>query len=124
MIEAATEDGLEATLAVTVINPSRGREARVETVVDTGFTGYLTLRPETVELLRLPIIGSAESILADGSIAVEEVCLAVVLWHGAEKPIRALVADATPLLGMSLLRGSELRVEARDDGAVSVYPLT
>ncbi len=34
-----------------------------------------------------------------------------------------LVGDAVPLLGMSLLRGSELRVEAKPGGKVVVSPL-
>ena len=71
----------------------------------------------------MPIIGSAESILADGSLVMEDVCLARVLWHGAERPVRVLVADATPLLGMALMRGSELRVECVSGGEVSVQGL-
>lgn len=67
----------EPMLAISVVNLSESRQARVEAVVDTGFTGYLTLRPETVESLALPVIGSAESILADGSTIIEDFCLAV-----------------------------------------------
>ncbi len=44
-------------------------------VVDTGFTGHLTPQPETVESLALPVVGSAESILADGSTIAEDFCL-------------------------------------------------
>lgn len=113
----------EAVLAVTVVNLSESREARVEAVVDTGFTGHLTLRPETVDRLALPVIGSAESILADGSTIIEDVCLARVGWHGTPRSVRALIANAAPLLGMSLLRGSELRIEAEPGGAVVVRPL-
>ncbi len=124
MIGSVSDDGLEATLTVSVMGLSDDREERIETVVvDTGFTGHLTLRPETVERLALSVAGSAESILADGSVAIEEFCLARVVWHGIEHPIQALIADATPLLGMSLLRGSELRVEAKGGGEMSIRPL-
>ena len=61
---------------------------------------------------RSAVIGSAESILADGSLVMEDVCLASVLWHGGERPVRILVSEATPLLGMALMRGSELRSNA------------
>ena len=54
---------------------------------------------------------------------MEDVCLARVLWHGAERPVRVLVADATPLLGMALMSGSELRVECVGGGEVSVERL-
>lgn len=122
MVGAVTA-GDEAVLAVTVLEPSGTREQRIEAVVDTGFTGHLTLRPETVAHPALPAIGSAESVLADGSIAIEDVCLARVVWYGAPRSVRVLVADAVPLLGMSLLRGGELRVEAEPGGAVVVRPL-
>jgi hypothetical protein len=54
---------------------------------------------------------------------MEDVCLARVLWHGGERPVRVLVAEATPLLGMALMRGSELRVECVGGGEVSVERL-
>ena len=116
-------EGNEALLGVEVLSQAGSSSLRVETVVDTGFTGHLTLPRATVDALGLPIIGSAESILADGSLVMEDVCLARVLWHGAERPVRVLVADATPLLGMALMRGSELRVECVGGGEVSVERL-
>jgi len=116
-------EGNEALLGVEVLSQAGSSSLRVEAVVDTGFTGHLTLSRATVDALGLPIIGSAESILADGSLVMEDVCLARVLWHGAERPVRVLVADATPLLGMALMRGSELRVECVGGGEVSVERL-
>ena len=116
-------EGNEALLGVEVLSQAGSSSLWVEAVVDTGFTGHLTLPRATVDALGLPIIGSAESILADGSLVMEDVCLARVLWHGAERPVRVLVADATPLLGMALMRGSELRVECVGGGEVSVERL-
>ena len=111
MRSTVTSDGREAGLGVEVLSAGGTSSLQVETVVDTGFTGHLTLPSATVEALGLPTIGSADSILAGGSLVMEDVCMARVLWHGEERPVRVLVADATPLLGMALLRGSELRVE-------------
>lgn len=122
MFGAVTDD--EAVLALTVVDNSGSREEQVEAVIDAGFTGHLTLRPETVERLALPVIGSAESVLADGSTIIEDFCLARVVWHGAPRSVRVLVAEAVPLLGMALLRGSELRLEAEPGGEVVVRPLT
>jgi clan AA aspartic protease len=115
--------GGEALLSVEVLSQSEAPSLRVEAVVDTGFTGHLTLPGATVEALGLPIIGSAESILADGSLVMEDVCVARVLWHGGERPVRVLASDATPLLGMALMRGSELRVECVGGGEVSLERL-
>ena len=116
-------EGNETLLGVEVLSQAGSSSLWVEAVVDTGFTGHLTLPRATVDALGLPIIGSAESILADGSLVMEDVCLARVLWHGAERPVRVLVANATPLLGMALMRGSELRVECVGGGEVSVERL-
>jgi len=116
-------DGGEALLSVEVLSQAGASPLRVEAVVDTGFTGHLTLPSATVEALELPIIGSAESVLADGSLVMEDVCLARVLWHGSERPVRVLVADATPLVGMALMRGSELRVECVGGGVVNLMNL-
>lgn len=118
-----TADGSEAVLSVEVLSQIGASSLQVETVVDTGFTGHLTLPPATAEALGLPIIGSAESILADGSLVMKDVCMARVLWHDGERPVRVLAADATPLLGMALLRGSELRVECVSAGEVTVEKL-
>jgi clan AA aspartic protease len=120
---AVANDGSQALLSVEVLSQAGASSLRVEAVVDTGFTGHLTLPSATVEALVLRIIGSAESMLADGSLVMEDVCLARVLWHGGERPVRVLVADATPLLGMALMRGSELRVECVGGGEVSVERL-
>lgn len=118
-------DAQEALLRIEV--PSRqnfgARTLRIEAVLDTGFTGHLTLPRVVVERLALPLVGSAESVLADGSVVLEDVCLATVLWHGRERPVRVLVFDATPLIGMALLRGSELRVRAEPGGEVIVEEL-
>lgn len=118
-----TSGGREAVLSVEVLSAGGTSSLQVETVVDTGFTGHLTLPPATVDALGLPTIASAESILADGSLVMEDVCPARVLWHGEERPVRVLGAAATPLLGMALLRGSELRVECLGDGEVSIEKL-
>jgi clan AA aspartic protease len=119
-----TPDGREAVMPVSVLPDSGTEERRVDVVVDTGFTGYLTLRPGTVEALSLPTVGSAESVLADGSVVLEDVCIARALWHGEERSIRVLVADATPILGMSLLGDSELRVRVEEDGEVLIERLS
>jgi clan AA aspartic protease len=118
-----TAEGNEALLGVEVLSQADASSLLIEAVVDTGFTGHLTLPSATVEALGLPIVGSTESILADGSLVMEDVCTGRVLWHGGERPVRVLVSDGTPLLGMALMRGSELRVECVGGGEVSLENL-
>jgi predicted aspartyl protease len=47
-------------------------------VVDTGFTGYLTLPAEVVGSLALPELGTEEIMLADGSKEIASVHRATV----------------------------------------------
>lgn len=111
-------------MSVEVLSSSGSETLQVEMLVDTGFTGHLTLSPASVDALSLRILGSVESVLADGSIVLEDFCTARVLWHGGERPVRVLVAEATPLLGMALLRGSDLRVRVEGGGEVLVEELS
>jgi clan AA aspartic protease len=112
----------EAVMPLEVRNSSGERET-LAAVVDTGFTGFLTLPRAVVDLLSLPLLGSTPATLADGSTATLEVCEVMVVWHGLSRPVECLVTESAPLMGMSLLRGSELRVETEPGGAVVVRPL-
>ena len=72
-------DGSEAVLAVRVFDPGRGgRQADVEAVIDTGFTGHLTLPIAVVSALALPELGFEEIVLADGRTEIATVHPATV----------------------------------------------
>jgi len=107
----------EAVVHLKVRNSSGGREV-VEAVVDTGFTGFLTLPQAVVGSLSLPLLGSTPATLADGTTAALEVCEALVVWQGRQRPVECLVTGGAPLLGMALLRGSELRIRVITGGDV------
>jgi clan AA aspartic protease len=92
----------------------------IQVVIDTGFTGHLTLPPETVRSLSLPDRGVVEVELADGGMATLGVYEARVLWHGRPRRVPVYEADGGSLLGMSLLRGSTLTVEVIPSGEVTI----
>jgi len=54
-------------VARIVIGDSGIQRIVVDALIDTGYTGYLTLPPSTISALNLPWRGSEEGILADGS---------------------------------------------------------
>lgn len=112
-------DGREAVIPLTLIRAA-GERRSVEAVIDTGFTDRLTLPPEIVEELRLPLRGSADVILADGSIETLPMYRVRLLWHGRERAIRAYATPGEPLAGMSLLFGSELRMHVVGGGTVEI----
>lgn len=123
MITGEVNASGEAVVSLEMGNGSGGLEL-VEAVVDTGFTGFLTLPRATVDSLSLTVLGSAPATLADGTTAVLEVCEALMIWHGNQQPVECLIAEGAPLVGMTLLRGSELRVRVVRGGSVRIEELS
>ena len=113
----------EAFLSVTLSGPS-GKRTELEALVDTGFTGALCLGAEQIQELDLPLVGRGAAVLADGRVVETRYHRGQVLWHGGERTVQVLSAEGGPLVGMSLLRGSLLRVEVAPGGGVSVVKLT
>ena len=122
------EDGGEPLLPLGLLAGARngnGERAsmEVESVIDTGFAGELTLPPETIRRLRYPYAGSAGGTLADGSEIQFDYHEGQVLWHDVTRPVAVIAAEGQPLVGMALLRGSRLSVEALPGGEVVVSEL-
>jgi len=110
-------DGSEAILPLRVYDPGRGGgRADLRTVIDTGFTGHLTVPAELASSLALPELGLEEVMLADGSTEVASVHRATVEWHGRSRTIPVLAVGDDPLIGMALLAGSRLMIDAVPGG--------
>ena len=92
-------------------------------VVDTGFTGWLSLPPELVSMLELQWDSFGQGKLADGSVKNYDVFIGKVLWNERWRRIRISELDALPLVGMSLLRGCELKMQVRSKGRVVISQL-
>jgi clan AA aspartic protease len=111
----------EATLRLTVLGPDQ-RQHVADTVLDTGFNGFLTLPSHMIQTLRLPFVGHRRATLGDGSIVVLDLYLATVLWYEQEREVLVLQADGEPLVGMALLYGSRVVLHVVDDGDVLIEP--
>ena len=119
MIEGVVNGDYEAVVALVVRGPS-GRTQQIEAVVDTGFNGLLTLPKVLIVDLGLPFISTGRATLADGSEATYDVYEAAVLWDGHPRYVEAAATGNTPLIGMLLLDGHDLSVQARDGGHVVI----
>jgi clan AA aspartic protease len=120
---AGTVNTFREAVVRFVIRGPEGLEREVEAVVDTGFTGSLTLSPDLVAALRLRFWGRGRAMLADGGETVFDVHEATVIWGGKLRRIPVHVADTDPLLGMGLLYGHQLTIEAIPGGRVFIGPL-
>jgi clan AA aspartic protease len=122
MITGVVNANREATIRLVVIGPS-GQQQEIEAIIDTGFTGFLTLPAVLIAALGLPWLCRQPGILADGSVDVFDVYTATVLWDGQSRTVEVEAADAEPLVGMSLLDHHSLRIDVLAGGVVTITAL-
>jgi clan AA aspartic protease len=101
----------------------RGRQQEIEAVVDSGYTGWLTLPPAVIGALNLRWRTLGRGILADGSVSSFDVYQGKVVWDARVRPVFVDEFDATPLVGMALLRGHEYKMHVRERGKVTIKRL-
>src|SRR5206468_11066605 len=106
-----------------IVRDVGGQPRDVETVIDTGFNGFLTLPPALIAALGLPWLCRQQGQLADGSLLAFDVYVATVDWHGQPRSAEGEAADARPPLGMALLPGPALRIEVLPGGGVTMSQL-
>ena len=114
--------GREPLIRLT-IRGFRGRQQEIEAVVDSGYTGWLTLPPPVIAALNLRWRTFGRGILADGSLSSFDVYQANVVWDGRVRPVFVDEFDVTPLVGMGLLRGYEYKMQVRARGKVTIRRL-
>lgn len=122
MIIGAVNAYREAIIRLQIYD-LQGQSQEIEVVVDTGFNGALTLPSGVIRALGLPFRRSGRALLADGSESLFDVHEAIVEWDGQPSRIPVDAAETDPLLGMALLEGYELRIQARAGGGVFITPL-
>jgi clan AA aspartic protease len=114
--------GREALVRL-IIRGSRGRQQEIEAVVDSGYTGWLTLPTTVIAALDLRWQTLGRGILADGSVSTFDVYQAKAVWDDRLRRVYVDEFDATPLIGMALLRGYEYKMEVRARGKVTIKRL-
>jgi predicted aspartyl protease len=78
------------------------------------------LPPSLVKALGLRWRSVDRATLADGSEFIFDVYEGKVVWDGQVRHILIDEADAEPLVGMRLLRDSELNLQVRSGGKVTI----
>ncbi len=119
MIEGVVNAAYEAVVSRS-LQGAEGRTQDIEAVVDTGFTGFLTLPPASVAELGLPFAYVGRACLANDEEVEFEVYDLTVLWDGQSRRVRAAATGSTPLVEMLLLDGHDLSIQVRDGGQVVI----
>ena len=122
MIQGRVNSNFEAVITVEVRGPV-GQTQKIDAVVDTGFTDFLTLPSALISELGLALMGKNVLSLADGNEVEMGVFRVTILWEGEPRDVLAYAADATPLVGMRLLENHSLRMDIVIGGRVTVEPL-
>jgi len=113
MITGIVNSNREAVLRLGV-RDANGQEHERDSVVDTGFDGWLTLPPDFITALGLSWYRFGGGVLADGSVSTFNIYKGDVLWDGQPRIISIYEMDAEPLVGMSLMYGYELVLPVLD----------
>jgi clan AA aspartic protease len=119
MITGVVRGDLEPSIRLTVRGPG-GQQQKIKAVIDTGFNGWLTLPVARITVLGLPWQRRGRAWLADGSESLFDIYDGTAVWDRCRRRIPIDEADTTPLVGMALLDGWELKVQVRRRGKVTV----
>jgi clan AA aspartic protease len=119
VIEGVVNAAYEAVVSLP-LQGADGRTQEIEAVVDTGYTGFLTLPFTLVDELGLPFAYVGRAFLANDDEVEFDVHDVTVLWDGQPREVRAAATGSTPLVGMILLDGHDLNIQVRDGGRVVI----
>jgi clan AA aspartic protease len=113
----------EAIIQFAVLGENNQRQA-IKAVIDTGYTGFLTLPSVIITTLGLTWYMQEEGILGNGSLCLFNVFEATVIWDGHLKSIEINESETDPLVGMGLLEGYELNIQGFAGGLVTIKALS
>ena len=115
----------DATLPMLTLAVSGENSATVEVdfAIDTGFTEVMTLPPDIIDELNLQFNKEISLTLADGAVYSGAAYTGWVRWHDSVREIEVISVDADPLVGMRLLAGSNLSIDAEPGGTVTITEL-
>ena len=122
MIQGVVNAAYEAVVTLPLQDPE-GRTRDIEAVVDTGYSGFLTLSPELVDELGLPFAYMGQAFLANDAEVDFDVHYVTVLWDGQPRDIEADATGSTPLVGMLLLDKHSLTIEVESGGRVVIQAM-
>lgn len=122
MIEGVVNANGEAVVPLLLLGPT-GQTRTVRAVIDTGFTRHIALPPALIKELELNLSGVGWATLADGSDINLDIYTVTAIWNGQPRHLDIYEVDTTPLIGMMLLYGSNINIQAIVGGSVHILPM-
>jgi clan AA aspartic protease len=121
MMQGYVNTAYEAVISIVIRH--NGKLKSVNAVIDTGFTGFLSLPSSIVSELELSWSYRERATLGDGSETFFDIHDASIIWDGQFQDIEISVADTDPLMGMKMLRGYRLLIDTIQGGLVTIEVL-
>ena len=122
MIRGTVFPNRQALIAVALLDTA-GQFQSFEFILDTGFDGDLSLPAQTIQTLVAVRLSPSIIELADGSRTTAHTWEATALWDGERRTVSIMESEGEPLLGMSLLWGNHIALEAKDFGDLVIERL-
>jgi len=122
MMRGVVSPSCEAMIRFAIGNKN-GQLQTIDAVIDTGYTGFLSVSSEIIITLNLPWTGVDRVTLGDGSETTFEVYAGRIIWDGEYRDIPVNESETEPLVGMSLLYGYDLRIQTVIGGTVTIEEL-
>lgn len=122
MISGQVTRAWQAEIPVVLLDAA-GQPRRTPARIDTGFADDLTLPGAAIEALGLSRADTLHRRLGHGQMAAFNTYHAIILWEGSPRPIIVLQSAVHPLIGVGLLRSSNLSIDYIIGGAVVISGL-
>ena len=90
--------------------------------VDTGFSEHMTLPGDVIDYLGLQSAGFTEARMANDQVQRFDLFHAEAIFGGRIQNILVHRTESESLIGMSLLSGGVIKIDARLGGAVEIEP--
>ena len=119
MVQGRVARSKQPLVPVTVLD-SEGIEHTLTVVMDTGSNGELTLPREVIQRLGLAYDGLRTIILADGNEVETSAYFAEIVWVGQRTIVTVFQSEDQYFLGMSLLWGQRLTMDAVEGGRITI----
>ena len=113
---------LEPVVSLNLLSPG-GASLAVDFIIDTGCTEEVILPQEIITQLNLVRGADITLVVADGTSGRRARYPVRVEWHGRVTEVAAIGMGIDPIVGMGLLRGSNLSVDAEPGGRVTITEL-
>jgi clan AA aspartic protease len=122
MMTGYVNDAREAIIQIALTGENKQLKS-IKAIIDTGFSGDLTLPRDVIDALGLTLRGIQKVILADGKMQDFDMFVGTIIWNGQFKRVEINAADTNSLIGMGLLEDYKLELEGRPGGSVIITPL-